>query len=177
MADASCQTQPTANESAGFVTRTQGSHFNVARHSVARIPATECRGTLPIKNGRTTWEAARPFVSCAGKYQSDYFPLAVGFFAAGALVAFAAPVFAFVDLAAPVFAFVDFGDAVFAAVFAPVDFAAVLFAAMSIFLHEEICGTREVCRMFAGARHEQPRVLNRLRWGQTRPISSNLSGL
>jgi hypothetical protein len=112
---------------------------------------------------------------CAGKYQSDYFPLAVGFFAAGALVAFAAPAFALVDLAAPVFAFVDFGAAGLAAAVALVDFAAVLFAAISIFLHEEICGTGEVCRMSAGARHEQPRVLNRLRWGQTRPTSSNLS--
>jgi len=118
---------------------------------------------------------------CSGKYQSDYFPLAVGFFAAGALVAFAAPVFALVDLvavvdlAAPVFAFVDFGAAGAAAIFDLVDFAAVLFAAITIFLHEEFCGTGEVCRMSAGARHEQPRVLNWLRWGQTRPISSNLS--
>lgn len=79
---------------------------------------------------------------CAGKYQSDYFPLAAGFFAAGAVVAFAAPVFALVDLAAPVFALVDFGAAGFAAVFAfvdfaAVDFAAVLFAAITIFLRED----------------------------------------
>jgi hypothetical protein len=127
------------------------------------------------KNGRTTSKAVRPFICCAGKYQSDYFPLPVGFFAAGAVVAFAAPVFALVDLAAPVFAFVDFGAAGLAAVFALVDFAAVLFAAITIFLHEEICGTGEVCRRFAGAGHEQPRILNRLRWGQTGPISSNLS--
>jgi len=122
-------------------------------------------------------------VFCAGKSQSDYFPLAAGFFAAGAFGAFAAPVFALgdfvalVDLAAPVFAFVDFGAAGAAAVLALVDFAAVLFAAIPIFLHEEICGTGEVCRKFAGARHELPRVLNRLRWGQTRPISTNLPGL
>lgn len=123
----------------------------------------------------------RPSLFCAGKYQSDYFPLAAGFFAAGALGAFAAPVFAFGDLvafvafAAPVFAFVDFGAAAgAAAVFALVDFAAVLFAAIPIFLHEEICGTGEVGRKFAGARHELPRVLFGLRWGQTRPISSNL---
>ena len=87
--------------------------------------------------------AVRPSLFCAGKFQSDYFPLAVGFFAAGALVAFAAPVFALVDLvalvalAAPVFAFVDFGAAGLAAVVALVDFAAVLFAAIPIFLHEE----------------------------------------
>jgi len=83
--------------------------------------------------------------------QSDYLPLAAGFFATGALVALAAPVFAFVDLAAfaglaaPVFALVDFaaaGAGLAAAVFALVDFAAVvfagvLFAAMTNFLRED----------------------------------------
>lgn len=81
--------------------------------------------------------------------QSDYLPLAAGFFATGALVALAAPVFAFVDLAAfaglaaPVFALVDFAAAgLAAAVFAFVDFAAVvfagvLFAAMTNFLRED----------------------------------------
>ena len=68
---------------------------------------------------------------CAGKYQSDYFPLAAGFLATGAFAGLAAPVLALVDLAAPVFAFVDFGAAGFAAaVFAFVDFAAVVFAAV-----------------------------------------------
>lgn len=88
---------------------------------------------------------------CAGKYQSDYFPLAAGFFAAGAFAALTAPVFAFgdfvafVDLAAPVFALVDFGAAagLATAVFALVDFGAadfveVLFAAMIIFLREDL---------------------------------------
>ena len=60
--------------------------------------------------------------------------LAAGFFATGALVALAAPVFAFVDfaaaagLAAPVFALVDFaaaGAGLAAAVFAFVDVRAV----------------------------------------------------
>lgn len=80
---------------------------------------------------------------CAGKYQSDYFPLAAGFLATGALAALTAPVLAFVDLAAPVFAFVDVAAAgLAAAVFAFVDFAAVvfagvLFAAMTIFLRED----------------------------------------
>jgi hypothetical protein len=80
---------------------------------------------------------------CSGKYQSDYFPLAAGFFAAGALAAFAAPVFALVDLAAPVFALVDFGAAGAAAAvldfvdFAAVDFAAVLFAAIPMILRVE----------------------------------------
>ena len=60
---------------------------------------------------------------CAGKYQSDYFPLAAGFLATGAFAGLAAPVLALVDLAAPVFAFVDF---------AAVVFAAVLFAAITI---------------------------------------------
>ena len=75
---------------------------------------------------------------CAGKYQSDYFPLAAGFLATGAFAGLAAPVLALVDLAAPVFAFVDFGAAGFAAAvfafvdFAAVDFAAVLFAAITI---------------------------------------------
>lgn len=85
-------------------------------------------------------------VFCAGKYQSDYFPLAAGFLATGAFAGLAAPVLAFVDLvdlAAPVFAFVDFGAAGFAAAvfafvdFAAVDFAAVLFAAIPIFLRED----------------------------------------
>ena len=77
-------------------------------------------------------KATQPFrVFCAGKYQSDYFPLAAGFFATGAFAGLAAPVLALVDLAAPVFAFVDFGAAGFAAaVFAFVDFAAVVFAAV-----------------------------------------------
>lgn len=85
-----------------------------------------------MKKRLSHWKATQPFqMFCAGKYQSDYFPLAAGFLAAGALVAFAAPVFAFGDLAAPVFAFVDFGAAGFAAaVFAFVDFAAVVFAAV-----------------------------------------------
>jgi hypothetical protein len=69
-------------------------------------------------------------------------------------------------LAAPVFAFVDFGAAGFAAAvfafvdFAAVVFAAVLFAAITIFLREDFFGTGVICRMSAGARHEQPRVLS-----------------
>lgn len=121
---------------------------------------------------------------CAGRQQSDYFfALAAGFFVTGALVAFAAPALAFVDfaaaglaataafgalvaLAAPVFAFVDFGAAGFTAAvfdfvdFAAVVFAAVLFAAITIFLREDFFGTGVICRMSAGARHEQPRVLS-----------------
>lgn len=89
-------------------------------------------------------KVTQPFcVFCAGKYQSDYFPLAAGFLATGAFAGLAAPVLALVDLAAPVFAFVDLGAAGFAAAvfafvdFAAVDFAAVLFAAIPIFLRED----------------------------------------
>jgi hypothetical protein len=90
--------------------------------------------------------------------------LAAGFFAAGALVAFAMPVLALVDLAAPVFAFVDFGAAGLAAAFAGaalgavvfVLFAAVLFAAIPMFLRED-SDTEKFCRMLAGVRHKQPR--------------------
>jgi len=96
------------------------------------------------------------FVFSVLENQSDYFfALAAGFFATGALVALAAPVFAFVDLAAfaglaaPVFALVDFaatgvgaGAGLAAAAFAFVDFTAVvfagvLFAAMTNFLRED----------------------------------------
>lgn len=126
---------------------------------------------------------------CAGEFQSDYF-LVVVFFAAGALAAFAAPdlalvdfvafaapalalvdFVALVDLAAPVFAFADFGAAVFAtAVFALVDLAAValaavLFAAIPIFLRADP-DTDVLCRMSAGAKREQPRVLIGLRQGK-----------
>lgn len=101
--------------------------------------------------------------SIAGKSQSDYFP--AGFFAAGALVALAAPVFALVDLAAPDFALVDFGAAGFAAVlvlvvFAAGAFAAVLFAAIPIFLRGEFIDTDLNCRMPAGVGRWQPRDTN-----------------
>ena len=86
----------------------------------------------PNKKRLSCPKATQPFRGfCAGKYQSDYFPLAAGFLATGAFAGLAAPVLALVDLAAPVFAFVDFGAAGFAAaVFAFVDFAAVVFAAV-----------------------------------------------
>ena len=117
------------------------------------------------KKGRESHrENSRPFqCSIAGKSQSDYFP--AGFFAAGALVALAAPVFALVDLAAPDFALVDFGAAGFAAVlvlvvFAAGAFAAVLFAAIPIFLRGEFIDTDLNCRMPAGVGRWQPRDTN-----------------
>jgi hypothetical protein len=112
--------------------------------------------------------------------QSDYFfALAAGFFATGALVALAAPVFAFVDLAAfaglaaPVFALVDFaaaGAGLAAAVFAFVDFAAVvfagvLFAAITNFLREDSVTPIK----FAGwspVSGTNNREYFRLRWGR-----------
>ncbi len=110
------------------------------------------------KNGQATQGAARPFrVQSSGKYQSDYFPLAAGFLAV-VLVALTAPVFALVDLAAPIFAIGAAGLAAFALVdFAAVALAAVLFAAIPVFLRGEFSDTEEVCRMFVGVRHEQPR--------------------
>ncbi len=135
----------------------------VARHSVAGSNARLfqrnhlCRVAGQPSARKKTVEQPRGTLSrsmfCAGKYQSDYFPLAAGFFATGALAftALAAPIFAFgdfvafVDLAAPVFALVDFGaaaglaTAVFALVdFGAADFAEVLFAAMIIFLREDL---------------------------------------